>query len=166
MYAIVKIAGQQFKVEEKQELFVHRLEGKEDTKVSFDDVLLLGNNGKISVGDPVIKGAKVSAKILEHLKGDKVIVFKKKRRKGYSVNNAHRQYLTKISIEKIYASGEKEKVVSKETTVKKEEVKAETSRQSAVDNRKKQETRNRKPATRNKKPATRNQKPETRNKKQ
>ena|SRR3990172_2499638 len=125
MYAIVKIAGQQFKVEEKQELFVHRLEGKEDTKVSFDDVLLLGNNGKISVGDPVIKGAKVSAKILEHLKGDKVIVFKKKRRKGYSVNNAHRQYLTKISIEKIYASGEKEQATAKVETPAKALTKAE-----------------------------------------
>jgi len=113
MYAIVNIAGQQFKVEEDQKIFVHRLEGKEDTKVSFDDVLLIDNNGKISIGDPVIQGAKVSAKILEHIKADKIIVFKKKRRKGYSVKNAHRQFLTKIQIEKI-----EEKATAKKESAK------------------------------------------------
>ena len=130
MYAIVNIAGKQFKVEEDQKIFVHRLEGKEDTKVSFDDVLLIDNNGKVSIGDPVIQGAKVSAKILEHLKGDKVIVFKKKRRKGYSVKNAHRQFLTKIQIEEISAkgvstpAGGEEKAAAKETPAKKESAKA------------------------------------------
>lgn len=142
MYAIVNIAGQQFKVEEDQKIFVHRLEGKEDTKVSFDDVLLIDNNGKVSIGDPVIQGAKVSAKILEHVKADKVIVFKKKRRKGYSVKNAHRQFLTKIQIEKIEekAAAKKEsgktvakieipaKTPAKKATAKKAEAKATTSK--------------------------------------
>ena len=101
MYAIVEIAGQQFKVEKGQELFVHRLSGKEGDKVEFDKVLLKDDKGKITVGKPTIDKAKVTAKIIEHLKGDKVIVFKKKRRKGYKVKNGHRQYLTKIAIEKI-----------------------------------------------------------------
>ncbi|MDC0204871.1 50S ribosomal protein L21, partial [Flavobacteriales bacterium] len=101
MYAIVEIAGQQFKVEKDQQIFVHRLEAKEGSKVDFDKVLLMDNSGKVKVGAPVIKGAKVTAKVLEHLKGDKVIVFKKKRRKGYKVKNGHRQYLTKLEIQKI-----------------------------------------------------------------
>ena len=100
MYAIVEIAGQQFKVEEGKQIFVHRLEGKEGDKVEFDQVLLTADGDKVNVGAPTLK-AKVSAKIVEHLKGDKVLVFKKKRRKGYKVKNGHRQYLTKVSIEKI-----------------------------------------------------------------
>lgn len=100
MYAIVEIAGQQFKVEEGRQIFVHRLEGKEGDKVEFDQVLLKADGDKVSVGTPTLK-SKVSAKIVEHLKGDKVLVFKKKRRKGYKVKNGHRQYLTKVSIEKI-----------------------------------------------------------------
>ena len=103
MYAIVEIAGQQFKVEKDQQIFVHRLETKEGSKIDFDKVLLMDNAGKVNVGAPVIKGAKVTAKVLEHLKGDKVIVFKKKRRKGYKVKNGHRQYLTKLEILKIDA---------------------------------------------------------------
>jgi large subunit ribosomal protein L21 len=105
MYAIVEIAGQQFKVEKDQQLFVHRLEGKEGAKVSFDNVLLIDDKGKVNVGAPVIAGANVSATIVEHLKDDKVIVFKKKRRKGYKVKNGHRQYLTKIQIEGISEKG-------------------------------------------------------------
>jgi large subunit ribosomal protein L21 len=101
MYAIVEIAGQQFKVEQDQQIFVHRLEAEEGSKIDFDKVLLMDDAGKINVGAPVIKGAKVTAKVLEHLKGDKVIVFKKKRRKGYKVKNGHRQYLTKLEILKI-----------------------------------------------------------------
>ena len=101
MYAIVEIAGQQFKVEKDQQIFAHRLEAKEGSKIDFDKVLLMDNAGKVNVGAPVIKGAKVTAKVLEHLKGDKVIVFKKKRRKGYKVKNGHRQYLTKLEILKI-----------------------------------------------------------------
>ncbi len=116
MYAIVEIAGQQFKIEQDQQIFVHRLEAKEGSKVDFDKVLLMDNAGKINVGAPVIKGAKVTAKILEHLKGDKVIVFKKKRRKGYKVKNGHRQYLTKIEILKIDENAS----VTKEVGPKKE----------------------------------------------
>lgn len=101
MYAIVDIAGQQFKVEKNQELYVHRLDGKEGTKVELDQVLLIDNGGKVTVGAPKIDGAKVDAKIISHLKGDKVLVFKKKRRKGYQKMNGHRQYMTKIQIENI-----------------------------------------------------------------
>jgi len=111
MYAIVEIAGQQFKVEKDQQIFVHRLETKEGSKIDFDKVLLMDDAGKINVGAPVIKGAKVTAKVLEHLKGDKVIVFKKKRRKGYKVKNGHRQYLTKLEILKIDAKAPAEKKV-------------------------------------------------------
>ena len=103
MYAIVEIAGQQFKVEKDQQIFVHRLDNEEGSKVDFDKVLLLDDAGMVNVGAPVITGAKVTAKVLEHLKGDKVIVFKKKRRKGYKVKNGHRQYLTKLEILKIDA---------------------------------------------------------------
>ena len=105
MYAIVEIAGQQFKVEKDQQLFVHRLDAKEGDKVTFDNVLLIDNKGKVNVGAPVITGASVSVKVIEHLKGDKVIVFKKKRRKGYKVKNGHRQYLTKIQVEGISEKG-------------------------------------------------------------
>lgn len=101
MYAIVDIAGQQFKVEKGQEIFVHRLEDKEGSKVNFDGVLLVEDGGKISVGTPFVKGITVSAKILSHDKADKITVFKKKRRKGYQKENGHRQYLSKIQIEEI-----------------------------------------------------------------
>lgn len=128
MYAIVEIAGQQFKVEKDQQLFVHRLEGKEGSSVDFDNVLLIDNAGKINVGAPAIDGAMVSAKILEHLKGDKVIVFKKKRRKGYKVRNGHRQYLTKIQVENILESGAKKKAAepakAEKTTAKAKEAEA------------------------------------------
>lgn len=120
MYAIVEIAGQQFKVEKDQQLFVHRLQDKEGAKVSFDKVLLIDDKGKVNVGAPVIKGAAVSAKVIEHLKGDKVIVFKKKRRKGYKVKNGHRQFLTKIQIESIAASGAKPAAKKAESKAKTE----------------------------------------------
>lgn len=100
MYAIVEIAGQQFKVEQGQEIFVHRLEGEAGSKIDFDQVLLTDNDGDVKIGTPTLK-TKVSGTIVEHLKGDKVIVFKKKRRKGYKKKNGHRQYLTKVSIDKI-----------------------------------------------------------------
>ena len=105
MYAIVEIAGQQFKVEKDQKVFVHRLSTEEGKKVSFDNVLLIGDGKNITLGAPAIDGAQVGAKVLSHLKGDKVIVFKKKRRKGYRVKNGHRQALTEIVIESIVASG-------------------------------------------------------------
>src|SRR6056300_900402 len=105
MYAIVEIAGQQFKVEKDQKVFVHRLQTEEGKKVAFDNVLLLADGDKVTVGAPAIDGAQVGAKVLKHLKGDKVIVFKKKRRKGYRVKNGHRQALTEIVIDSIVASG-------------------------------------------------------------
>ena len=101
MYVIVNIAGQQFKVEKDQELIVHRLATEEGKSIEFKDVVLVGNEGKIKVGAPMIKGASVSAKVLSHLRGDKIIVFKKKRRKGYQKQNGHRQDLTKIQIQSI-----------------------------------------------------------------
>ena len=101
MYAIVDIAGQQFKVEKDKKLYVHRLEGEEGSELDLDKVLLIDNEGKVKVGTPSIKNAVVKAKILSHLKGDKVLVFKKKRRKGYQKLNGHRQYLTRIQIEDI-----------------------------------------------------------------
>ncbi|MFH0760785.1 MAG: 50S ribosomal protein L21 [Bacteroidota bacterium] len=101
MYAIVDIAGQQFKVEKDQKVFVHRLENEEGTDVEFEKVLLVDNGSKIQVGNPVVKGAKISAKVLSHMKGDKVLVFKKKRRKGYQKLNGHRQYFSQIQIQDI-----------------------------------------------------------------
>ena len=103
MYAIVEIAGQQFKVEKGRKLYVHRLQGDEGSAVSFDKVLLTDNDGQVKVGSPVVKGVTVAATILKHLKDDKVIVFKKKRRKGYKVKNGHRQFLTQILIDEINA---------------------------------------------------------------
>ena len=100
MFAIVTIAGQQFKVEEGQEIFVHQLEASEGDSLSFDQVLLINKEGSTQVGTPVLN-ASVNATVLGHQKGDKVIVFKKKRRKGYRVKNGHRQQFTKIKIDSI-----------------------------------------------------------------
>ena len=113
MYAIVEMAGQQFKVAKDQKVFVHRLPGTAGDKVTFDKVLLL-DDGKVTIGAPAIAGAAVTAKILGHLKGDKVIVFKKKRRKGYRKKNGHRQAFTEIQIESIAASGHKPAKAKKE----------------------------------------------------
>jgi large subunit ribosomal protein L21 len=125
MYAIVEIAGQQFKVEKDQQVYVHRLEAKEGSKVEFDNVLLIDNGGKVAVGAPAIEGAKVTAKVLQHLKGDKVIVFKKKRRKGYKVKNGHRQYMSQIEIEKIDEKGAKKAAAPKKEAAPKAAVKTE-----------------------------------------
>ena len=122
MYAIVEIAGHQFKVEKDQKVFVNRLTTEEGKKVDFDNVLLIGDGDNTTLGAPAIDGALVSAKVLRHLKGDKVIVFKKKRRKGYRVKNGHRQSLSEIVIESITTSGAKKAAPKKEA--KKEEVKA------------------------------------------
>ena len=107
MYAIVEIAGHQFKVSKDLKVYVNRLASEEGSKVTFDKVLLLDDNGSITLGAPAIEGASVEAKVLQHLKGDKVIVFKKKRRKGYKKRNGHRQYLTQIVIEGISTSAPK-----------------------------------------------------------
>jgi large subunit ribosomal protein L21 len=115
MYAIVEIAGQQFKVAKDQKVFVHRLSSEEGQNVSFDNVLLIDDGSNVTLGAPAIDGAQVSAKVLKHLKGDKVIVFKKKRRKGYRVKNGHRQSLTEIVIENITASGAQKAAPKKET---------------------------------------------------
>ena len=103
MIAIVNIAGQQFKVTEGQELFVHQLEATAGSSVSFDQVLMTDNNGTVRVGTPVLSNAKVNATVIGNQKGDKVIVFKKKRRKGYQKKNGHRQSFTKIKIDSISA---------------------------------------------------------------
>ncbi|MFM9422412.1 MAG: 50S ribosomal protein L21 [Bacteroidota bacterium] len=101
MYAIVEIAGHQYKVQKDQQIFVNRLQNEEGSKVDFDRVLLTDDNGKITVGAPAVDGVKVTARVVKHLKGDKVIVFKKKRRKGYQKKNGFRAYLTELVIEKI-----------------------------------------------------------------
>ncbi len=101
MYAIVDIAGKQYKVEKDKYVYAPLMEGEAGSSVSFDQVLLVDNEGKIKVGTPTVKGASVTGKILEHVKGDKVIVFKKKRRKGYKKKNGHRQQFSKVLIEDI-----------------------------------------------------------------
>ena len=116
MYAIVEIAGQQFKVSKDLKVYVNRLSNEEGSKVSFDKVLLLDDAGTITLGAPAVEGASVEAKVLQHLKGDKVIIFKKKRRKGYKKRNGHRQYLTQIIIESIVASGTKKATATKKET--------------------------------------------------
>ena len=126
MYAIVEIAGQQFKVENNQKLYVHRLEGAEGDSVSFDKVLLIDNDGQVNIGTPTVEAASVSAKILKHLKGDKVIVFKKKRRKGYAVKNGHRQQLTQIQIETLNIVEEVKKKSTKKEKVAVEVENSET----------------------------------------
>ena len=101
MYAIVDIAGQQMKAEKGRKIYVHRLKNAEGETVVFDKVLLVDNDGDVKVGAPVLEGASVTVTVLEHVKGDKVLVFKKKRRKSYQKMNGHRQYLTKVQIEEV-----------------------------------------------------------------
>ncbi|NQX91272.1 MAG: 50S ribosomal protein L21 [Flavobacteriales bacterium] len=129
MYAIVEIAGHQYKVEKDQLIFVNRLAQDEGAKVSFDNVLLIDNGGDVTVGAPAISGAQVSAKVQRHLKGDKVIIFNKKRRKGYRKKNGFRASLTEIKIDSIVASGAKP---AKKAAPKKEEVKAEAKPEAAA----------------------------------
>ena len=122
MYAVVEIQGSQFKVEKDQKLFVNRIDAKEGSKVSFDNVLLVDDGKKVQVGKPNLSGKSVEAKVIAHKKDDKVIVFKKKRRKGYKVKNGHRQAITEIIIQGISekkASQKKEVVSSKKTTAEK-----------------------------------------------
>ncbi|MBD9178700.1 MAG: 50S ribosomal protein L21 [Odoribacter splanchnicus] len=103
MYAIVEIAGQQFKVEKDRKVFVHRLAAEEGAQVEFDNVLLVDNEGTVKIGTPKVEGAKITAKVLAHVKADKVIIFKKKRRKTFERKNGHRQCMTQIQIESINA---------------------------------------------------------------
>jgi large subunit ribosomal protein L21 len=117
MYAIVEIAGQQFKVEQNDEIFVHRLEGEPGTKVEFPEVLLLDHDGTITVGTPHVEGSSISGTILEHARGDKVIIFKKIRRKGFQKETGHRQDFSKIRIEKIALPGTKKEKKAKTEAV-------------------------------------------------
>ena len=122
MYAVVEIQGSQFKVKKDQKLFVNRIDAKEGSKVSFDNVLLVDDGKKVQVGKPNLSGKSVEAKVIAHKKDEKVIVFKKKRRKGYKVKNGHRQAITEIIIQGISekkASQKKELESSKKTTAKK-----------------------------------------------
>ena len=123
MYAIVEISGKQFKVEKKQKLFVNRLEADEGKKVSFENVLMINDGSKLSVGSPKVSGAQVDAKVLKHLKSDKVIVFKKKSRKGYKVKNGHRQAITEIEISDILTGMTKKSPAKKKEAPKKAETK-------------------------------------------
>ncbi len=120
MYAIVEMAGQQFKVAKDQKVYVHRLQTEEGKKVTFDNVLLLDDGKNVTVGAPAIDGAAVEAKVIKHLRGDKVIVFHKKRRKGYKKKNGHRQSLTEIVVESIISSGAKKAAPKKAAAPKKE----------------------------------------------
>ena len=131
MYAIVEIAGQQFKVEAGKKIFVHRLEDEEGKKVEFDQVLLIEDDGIITIGEPTIKEAVVEGMVLDHMRGDKVIVFKKKRKKGYRIKNGHRQNFTQVEIVSINGKGsakkaapEKAEAAAPETTISEEPVKA------------------------------------------
>ena len=119
MYAIVEISGKQFKVEKKQKIFVNKLDVAEGKKVSFDNVLMINDGSKSSIGTPKVSGAQVDAKVLKHLKSDKVIVFKKKRRKGYKVKNGHRQAITEIEISDILTAGTQKKTSTKKETASK-----------------------------------------------
>ena len=121
MYAIVEISGKQFKVEKKQKLFVNRLEAAEGKKVSFENVLMINDGSKLSVGSPKVSGAQVDAKVLKHLKSDKVVVFKKKRRKGYKLKNGHRQAITEIEISDILTGMTKKSPAKKKEAPKKAE---------------------------------------------
>ena len=103
MYAVVELAGQQCKVQKDQKIFVHRLAAEAGQKLEFDRVLLIDNGGQISLGAPAIEGAKITAEVVEHVKGDKIIIFRKKRRKGYKKKNGHRQSFTSIVISDIKA---------------------------------------------------------------
>ena len=118
MFAVIEISGQQFKVQKNQKLLVNRLNEKEGSKISFDNVLLIDNGKEFTLGTPKVAGCLVEAKVIKHIKGDKVIVFKKKRRKGYRVKNGHKQHLSEILIESIskknnsYVKGKDKKIVS------------------------------------------------------
>ena len=169
MYAIVDIAGQQFKVEKDQKIFVNRLNIEAGKTINFDKVLLLDNNGKVDVGQPIVKGVSIVAKVLDHIKGDKVIVFKKKRRKGYKVKNGFRASLTSIEIKKIELNSTKKtakdtseiKSVAKKPVAKKPAVKKPVAKKPAVKKPVAKKPAVKKPAVKKptvKKPAAKNRK--------
>jgi large subunit ribosomal protein L21 len=139
MYAIVEIAGQQFKVEAGKKIFVHRLDAEGGKEIDFDQVLLVDDDGKVSVGTPLVSGITVQGKVVDHVRGDKVIVFKKKRKKGYRVKNGHRQDLTQVEILSI--GGKSAKKASKKAAAAQPEAAAETAAAEAP-----KEKKTRKPA--------------------
>jgi large subunit ribosomal protein L21 len=146
MYAIVEIAGQQFKVEQGKKIFVHRLEAAEGNQIEFNQVLLIEDEGKITVGEPIIPDAIVEGKVLDHMRGDKVIVFKKKRKKGYRVKNGHRQNFTQVEIisingksapvlettKKVKVKASEESITEEPLTEKKPAEKKSTAKKTAV----------------------------------
>ena len=148
MYAIVDIAGQQFKVEKDQKIFVHRLDNNEGDVVDFDRVLLIDQDGKVIIGEPFIKGALVTGKVLAHPRGDKVNVFKKKRRKGYKVMTGHRQDFTHVLIDTIVEKGAKKKDDAPKAASTPKAVK--TSEQKEVKTAQKKEKKADKPVTKSK----------------
>lgn len=124
MYAIVEIAGQQFKVEEGKKIFVHRLEAEEGKQLVFDKVLLMDDGSNVTIGNPVINDVVIEGKVIDHVRGEKVIVFKKKRKKGYRVKNGHRQNFTQVEIVSINGNGEKkEKKTAEKKAASKKAVK-------------------------------------------
>jgi large subunit ribosomal protein L21 len=134
MYAIVDIAGQQHKVKKKQKIYVHRLDAAEGSQVEFNKVLLVDNEGAISVGMPFVDGTRVAAKVVAHVKDDKVLVFKKKRRKGYKRLNGHRQYLTELLIQGILGKGEILEVEEEEIPVEEDVVATEEGNGDGIEN--------------------------------
>jgi large subunit ribosomal protein L21 len=142
MYAIVEIAGQQFKVEEGKKIFVHRLEAEKDKIIEFDKVLLIEDNDKILVGEPTVKDFIVEGKVIDHVRGDKVIIFKMKKKKGYRIKNGHRQNFSEIEIVGI---GEKGTIVRKETP-KKEKVRKVTEPEPAEEHVAEKKTKDKKSA--------------------
>ena len=167
MYAIVEIAGQQFKIKEGQKIFVHRLEAEPGSNVEFDKVLLIDDEGKITIGEPVITDFVVDGLVLDNVRGEKVIVFKKKRKKGYRVKNGHRQNFTNVEIVSIAPKGAPKKAVkkaepkaeaTKEAEEPKKEKKAPVKKAAAATDEKK--TAEKKPAAKKpaeKKPAKKNE---------
>jgi len=157
MYAIVEIAGQQFKVEEGKKIFVHRLDIEDGKSIDFDHVLLIEEDGNVTVGEPIVKDASVQAKVIEKVRGEKVIVFKKKRKKGYRVKNGHRQNFTQVEIISINGKiSPKKQVVKKEVTEAVEERVKEKKSEAKKSSSKKQEAAEKKPSakkTAEKKPA-------------
>jgi large subunit ribosomal protein L21 len=157
MYAIVEIAGQQFKVEEGKKIFVHRLDIEDGKKIDFDHVLLIEDDGKVTIGEPTIKDASVQAKVIEKVRGEKVIVFKKKRKKGYRVKNGHRQNFTQVEIISINGKiSPKKQAVKKEAALAAEEPVKEKKAEAKKPAAKKTETEEKKSAakkTAEKKPA-------------
>jgi large subunit ribosomal protein L21 len=153
MYAIVEIAGQQFKVEEGKKIFVHRLEIENEKEIEFDHVLLIEDGEKIIIGEPTIKDAVVDGKIIDHVRGDKVIVFKKKRKKGYRIKNGHRQNFTQVEILSIREQGVK-KTAKKAATHSEEKVKEVVAASEVKAAEKKPAAKKTAPAKTKEKPAT------------